>query len=49
MQNQLKNIRSLSVEYCNEYSENKKILMNKMSFISNFTYAVQFLLGSVKQ
>ena len=24
MQNQLKNIRSLSVEYCNEYSENKK-------------------------
>ena len=32
----------------NKYSsENQKILTNKMSFISNFTYAVQLSLGSV--
>ena len=36
----------------NKYSKNQKILMNKISFIYNFTYAdnaVKFSLGSVKK
>ena len=33
--------------FLNKYSENQNILKNKMSFISNITYAVQFSLGSV--
>ena len=35
--------------FLNKFSQNKKNLTNKMSFIFNFTYAVQFLLRSVKK
>ena len=35
--------------FLNKYSENQKILTNKMSFILNFAYAVQFSLRSVKK
>ena len=35
--------------FLNKYSENQKILMKKMSSISNFTYAVQISSGSVKK
>ena len=35
--------------FLNKYSENQNNLMNKMSFISNFTYTVRISLGSVKK
>ena len=35
--------------FLNKYYKNQKILMNKMSFISNFTHSVQISLGPVKK